>query len=213
MTVIIREAESFDIPAIACVHVASWQEAYRGFMPDGVIESFQVADRERLWRAAMSEAPAAHGLFVADVAGEIVGFGGCGLARDPLLGTQGEVSALYVLKRWQCRGIGGRLMGAMASCLIEREIASVGMWVARDNMAAIVFFRALCGRLGAARMRGGEGFAPIEMALMWQDASDLAFWDDRTTARREPSRRPQGCDGRSRSGAAKTARPDACRPA
>ena len=47
--VALRDATPDDAHAIATVHVASWQVAYRGFMPDAVLDGLSVDDRARKW--------------------------------------------------------------------------------------------------------------------------------------------------------------------
>lgn len=52
--VAVRPATSADVPAIARIHVAGYEEAYRGLVPDEVIDSRTVEVRERVWRRRLS---------------------------------------------------------------------------------------------------------------------------------------------------------------
>lgn len=48
---VLRAAEMRDAGAIAAVHVASWQVAYRDLLPESVLTGLSVAGRERKWSA------------------------------------------------------------------------------------------------------------------------------------------------------------------
>jgi hypothetical protein len=49
MILTVRRAELRDAAGIAAVHVASWQEAYRGLLPQEYLESLSVRDRIETW--------------------------------------------------------------------------------------------------------------------------------------------------------------------
>lgn len=53
----IRAAEVSDAGAIAAVHVASWQVAYRGLLPESVLTGLSVAGREQMWSAILAPPP------------------------------------------------------------------------------------------------------------------------------------------------------------
>lgn len=50
----IRDAELKDARQIAKVHVESWQAAYRGSMPDELLDSLSVDQREAFWAEMLS---------------------------------------------------------------------------------------------------------------------------------------------------------------
>ncbi len=177
MTTIIRSANQLDIPFIGRAYASAWREAYRGLVPEPVLATLAQADPARQWRDCRRSGDC--DLLVADVNGEIAGFVASGPARDPLLGADAEIYGVYVLKRFQFRGIGSRLMGAAATTAEIRGTPSVGLWVARDDVAALAFFRALGGAVGMARINSMPGRSYIEMAVMWEAVSDLTLWDDR----------------------------------
>ena len=53
MSVTVRGATADDARAIAEVHVASWRWAYRGQVPDRILDELSVDEREAIWRAAL----------------------------------------------------------------------------------------------------------------------------------------------------------------
>jgi ribosomal protein S18 acetylase RimI-like enzyme len=62
----------------------------------------------------------------------VVGFGCCGSQRSETLketGYAGEIGAIYVLRAFQRRGLGGRLMSIMASDLMSRSRSTASLWV------------------------------------------------------------------------------------
>lgn len=50
----VRGASGDDAAAIAEIHVRSWQAAYRGVLPDELLDSLSVSERETSWRALLS---------------------------------------------------------------------------------------------------------------------------------------------------------------
>jgi hypothetical protein len=73
VAVTVRDAVADDARAIAEVHVASWRWAYRGQVPDGILDSLSVDEREANWERSLSREEV--GVTVAiDAAGAVVGF-------------------------------------------------------------------------------------------------------------------------------------------
>src|SRR5262245_51441933 len=203
MTTINRSANQLDVPFIARAYVSAWREAYRGLVPDRVLAALEKGDPARQWRDCRRSREC--DLMVADVNGEVVGFVAAGPARDPLLGADFEIYGIYVLKRFQYRGIGSRLMGAAATATQIHGADSVGLWVARDDVAALAFFRALGGAVGMARIGSMPGRSFIEMAVMWDPVTALTLWDDRLTRLDRLPRMHAGDGGRSPRAAGTTA--------
>jgi ribosomal protein S18 acetylase RimI-like enzyme len=210
MTIVIREANLADVTAIADVHVTAWYESYRGIVPDAVMAARGPAERARLWRETLIHA-AATDVFVADVDGEVIGFASCGPATD-CPAVEGEIYAIYVLKRWQYRGVGSRLMGAMANALSQRGCNAIGLWVTRENVAAIAFYRALGGVIGPQRREAWSGHGLSEIAITWADTAELAAWGDAAIKPPRPSRKRRADGGRSRSVGGRSGHPGVCLP-
>lgn len=74
MPISIRKAELRDVPAIARIHVAAWERAYRGVLPDEAIEVRTVELRERVWTETLSDPPPRDVMLVAEQDGEVHGF-------------------------------------------------------------------------------------------------------------------------------------------
>jgi hypothetical protein len=71
----VRSATDADAAGVVRVHVATWQVAYRGQVPDNYLDSLSVEDRETIWRRIIAESdPPSRRTFVALDAEAIIGF-------------------------------------------------------------------------------------------------------------------------------------------
>jgi ribosomal protein S18 acetylase RimI-like enzyme len=136
----IRPVGAGDVPAVARLHVAVWQVAYRGLLPDAYLDAQSVDRREIMWRGAVGKDDPP--VLVADVAGDIAGFVWCGPARDEDArpGATGEVYAIYVAPDWWGSGVSGALMAQGLAGLAALGYAEATLWVMRANTRAIHFY-------------------------------------------------------------------------
>ncbi len=184
MTITIRHAVPDDAGAIGRLPVAIWNETYRGIMPDAVLDGTCVSERSSVWRRRLSEKDRS-GLFAINIAlldGEIVGFCACGPQRDEALleaDFSAEFQVINVLRAAQGRGIGRKLMAAMAGAIIDAGHRAVSLWVVEANPAARGFYRNLggieCGRKIETRL----DLHIAEIAYGWQDVGKLAARTER----------------------------------
>ncbi|HQY91584.1 GNAT family N-acetyltransferase [Caldilinea sp.] len=136
----IRPVIADDIASVALLHVAVWQEAYRGMLPDPFLDAISVERREAMWRRTVEEqdSPA----LVAEHTGRIVGFllGGPARDEDAVQAVTSEIYALYVAPdRWRT-GAGAQLMHEGLSVLREQSYQEVTLWVLRANERARRFY-------------------------------------------------------------------------
>ena len=103
----------------------------------------------------------------------IAGFADAGGQRDASLSFAGEIYAIYVLRRAQRRGLGRRLMGAMAHQLGAAGFPGASLWVAAANAPARRFYEALGGRLVGQRTETQEDWQVETVAYGWDDFSRL----------------------------------------
>jgi ribosomal protein S18 acetylase RimI-like enzyme len=148
----VRPAVIDDAPAIAQLHVRAWQAAYRGLVPDALLDGLSVRARETRWRELLAGAPRT---LVAIVAGEVAGF--CSTvapARDEDLPPRtAEIAAIYVdPDRWRS-GAGQALLDAALDGLRDEGHEAVVLWVLAGNERALRFYEA-CGLLadGATKL-------------------------------------------------------------
>lgn len=138
----VRRAGGGDAPAVAAIHVRSWQAAYRGILPDELLDSLSVAEREESWRSLLNEGGERRLTLVAEGAGGLVGF--CSATTpsgDEDVGERtAEIGALYVdPDRWR-EGAGGALLSAALAELAGRGWRDVVLWVLPENRGALAFY-------------------------------------------------------------------------
>lgn len=131
---------------IAEIHVNSWQAAYRGILPDGLLDGLSVSEREQSWQALVSGGGQSWLTLVAEGEGTLVGF--CSVAtpsRDADTEEKTvEVGALYVAPDFWRRGVGSALMKAALDELRGQDWHEVILWVLPENNRALAFY----GRIG-----------------------------------------------------------------
>lgn len=139
---LIRRAELKDATGIAQVQVAAWRSAYRGLLPDDVLERLSIADSARRWQGRIAQ-HWGH-IFVAEREG-IVGFAACGENSDEDV-DQEKVAELYVIyvhpAEWR-KGHGRALWQEALRCLQKEGFEHVILWVLRGNERAISFYERL----------------------------------------------------------------------
>jgi GNAT superfamily N-acetyltransferase len=172
----IRPARPDDAGAIAQVHVAVWQSAYRGLLPDDLLDQLSVEHRQAMWTDILTAYGATHPVLVAEDFGVgVCGFGNIGPLRgEAVPGYSGEFKTLYLLPRYQRRGIGRGLFCRLASLLLERGHHSALAWVLAANPAC-GFYEAMGGVLCAQRVEAPDERETVEdLAYGWTDLRALA---------------------------------------
>jgi GNAT superfamily N-acetyltransferase len=130
-----------DADAIGRVQVETWRAAYTGLMPDEAIAAFDVEARQRMWREGLAREPRpGSATFVAEAAGEVVGFASVGAARDE--GGVGELYAIYVDPGHWGSGAGRALIVRAEASLKASGFAEAILWVVEGNDRAERFYRA-----------------------------------------------------------------------
>ena len=175
-TMAIRSASLPDAPEIGRVHVACWRETYAGLLPDDVLAKLSVPERTAMWERLLTAPPLPTKIFVGEVEGEITALGACGLQRDARLadeGFGGEISAIYVLRAQQHRGMGTALMRAMASALIGLGCTGMSLWVLRENTPARRFYEKLGGCIIGEKEERRPFGNVVEVTYGWPDLRSL----------------------------------------
>lgn len=173
-----RRATIDDADKLGAVHVDSWHETYAGILPDDMLAGLSIEARSAMWAKILGDpsAFAATAVYVIEDKDSIVGFGACGRQRDVRLkelGFDAEISAIYVLRSEQRRGVGRALMHEMASDLRTRGHAAAALWVLRENAAAREFYRRLGGDVVAEKEDRREKVDLVEVAYGWRELSPL----------------------------------------
>lgn len=121
----IREATAEDIPALAELHVTTWNDTYAPMLMRGP----PVSVREHQWREAFAKTDGSWFCYVVESAtGQLVGFAKGVKTDHPEYG--GELSKIYLLRAYQRMGLGRRLIGHVARRFLSEGITS--MWLFGD---------------------------------------------------------------------------------
>jgi ribosomal protein S18 acetylase RimI-like enzyme len=138
--IVCRPATPADVPAIAAVRIRSWQEAYRGVIPQDYLDSLSVAaEVER------REGRSLDGQHVAEANGAVVGWLYLGPYRadegeEPPGPSAGEVGAIYTVPEVWGRGVGRRLLAYGLGELRRLGLSPVLLWVLVANERARRFY-------------------------------------------------------------------------
>ena len=134
---LVRPARPDDAAGIAAVHVAAWQGAYAGILPQAYLAGMSLMRQAAYYHARILAGP---GVFVA-AAPSVVGFATAGRPRTRGLGD-GEIETLYVLDDWREQGVGraccapprrtctapGAAAPSYGCCETTRAVGSMRAW-------------------------------------------------------------------------------------
>lgn len=138
---LIRPALTGEEPAVARVHVRSWQAGYRGLFPDEFLDTLSSEERAARYRFGGS-APDAPLTLVALAGEELVGFATVGPSRDEDLPGAGEIHAMYVDPAHWGGGVGRRLLERARAELVSRGHDEGVLWVLEGNGRGERFYAA-----------------------------------------------------------------------
>ncbi len=170
----VRTATPEDAEAIERIRTDTWRAAYRGLLPDAVLERLGYDATRR--REAMATMPSDRFALVAEHDRAVVGFCLGGPSRMALTEHPGEIYAVYVLPSHQGHGHGAALMRAGARECLARGWHGMIVWVLKGNTPSRRFYERLGGRHLGARDedREIEGVIVTEAAYVWDEVPRLA---------------------------------------
>ena len=167
----VRRAEEHDFAGIAAVHVASWEDNYRGILPDDVISARTLERRTEQWRNAVRDPQRV--TFVACVVDSaLVGFARALVYSPPRDGFDTYLQTIYLLSSAKEAGIGSSLLGGLARVLVARGCRNMVLRVLAENPA-----RGFYERLGARLLPEGvsidAGIFPNDVVYAIDDLTRL----------------------------------------
>jgi ribosomal protein S18 acetylase RimI-like enzyme len=147
----IREAVLEDAEAIGRLHVRAWQAAYKGILPQEILDGLDVEERIEQRRKALIEPLWPDVVnWVIEHGGTVRGWASTSSARDEDLGEGTlELLAIYLRPEDVGLGYGRRLIRHCVAQGCEQGFREMTMWVLAGNERAQRFYRA-------------AGFAPDE---------------------------------------------------
>ncbi|MGV9613440.1 N-acetyltransferase family protein [Nocardia xishanensis] len=122
------------VRSLAECHIACWCEAYRGLVPDHVLDAFDVDRRAEAWdRIRLAHPGSTHVAVVDDI---VIGFASSSPSRDRAPVAPLELNALYVRADWYGTGLADELLTAVVD-----PDQPCSLWVFEDNPRARAFYR------------------------------------------------------------------------
>lgn len=175
---LVRTAVLGDAARIAEIHVRAWQTAYKGLMPDGVLDGLSISKRREFWEQRLIAAETT--VLVAVPSEVLVGWIAYGRSRDPDgRSVVAEVYGIYVDPNAWRSSAGTALWAEARSRLAKSQIEQVTLWVLAANTRARRFYEANGFRHEVGRskkfVRGG-----LEL-------DEVRYRVDLETARSDPS--------------------------
>jgi ribosomal protein S18 acetylase RimI-like enzyme len=139
----VRHAAEADAAAIAGIHVRGWRAAYRGLLPDALLDGLSIDRRERGWRGLIAAGRGSSVTLVGEVGSEVAGF--CSVVaptRDPDAAPwTAEIAAIYVEPAHWRGGVGGALLERALGDLALAGWRRATLWVLALNDPAVAFYR------------------------------------------------------------------------
>jgi ribosomal protein S18 acetylase RimI-like enzyme len=136
---IIRYADINDAEALGEIHSHSWKIAYKGIVPDEVLNKITAEKRQKYFEKALTEGWEEDAvIFVANKAVGLICIGKC---RDAdKVGSYSEIWGIYLLPEYWNMGIGTELINWGLGELKKRQYDNVTLWVLEDNLNARKFY-------------------------------------------------------------------------
>ncbi len=163
-----RPATVADAGRIAALHARSWQETYRGIMPDPFLADAVEAERLAVWRERFSEQPPNRQIIVAEDGHQLVGFACVFTGSDPVYGAL--LDNLHVASAYKGRGVGRNLIKQAAGWVQQQDSTSpFYLWVYEQNHLAKTFYDGL----GAINQEAVQGEHGVVLRYVWPDTRKL----------------------------------------
>jgi L-amino acid N-acyltransferase YncA len=163
-SIVIRDARADEIPALAALHVRTWNQTY------GRVKSPPtVALREQQWREQF-QSPDHHWfcLVVENRDGELIGYAkGTWPKAGDEPANEGNLSKIYLLRDYQRLGLGRRLLGLVARRFLSHGVTSMVLFGVPQNPSC-----AFHDALGGTRLYDDRGV--FQGGYRWPDLRRLA---------------------------------------
>jgi GNAT superfamily N-acetyltransferase len=157
-SIVFRDAVVADIPALAELHVATWNATYR------TSRGPSVSTRIRQWTEVFRKEPRRDFVLVLeDCNGRLIGFAAGGPHEREF---QGQLSKIYLRWEYHGLGLGRQMMQLTARRFLERGIESFILFAERSN-PTIGFY----DRMGGERLLDDRGL--FSGAYGWRDVRKL----------------------------------------
>lgn len=157
----LREGKAEDAEQKGFVHFTSWKETYTGLMPNEYLDNLKLENCINIARKYPQNT------LVAIVNDQVVGFSGYleDSTKNASIKPSSEIMAIYLLNRYQKKGIGYALMQESLKRVTKNNVI---LFVLEQNLNAINFYKKIgfefTGHKIIQPVLGGE-LVEIEMVL------------------------------------------------
>ena len=117
MEYLIRKSTKDDIDGITHVVTISWNETYKGLVPDLELEKLKTNENERAERLLQKYETGGFDEYVLEIDKKIVGFIRFGKSEDTEFTNCGEIFAFYIINKYHGLGLGRKLFELAVSKL------------------------------------------------------------------------------------------------
>ena len=156
------------------VHIAAWQAAYRGLIPDDFLDGLDSAVRGERWHAALSAGPGGGryqegdleglALVIEDEGGVVAGISVVGPPRRPEPDSVGELWMINLAPPTWGSGLAQALLAAATDELRRMGFEDAVLWVLDGNARARRFYeRAGWQADGTEYVDGRRGYKVVEV--------------------------------------------------
>lgn len=136
---IIRYADVNDAKILGDIHSQSWKIAYKGMVPDVILNNITSEKRQKYFEKALTEGWEEVAIILKEE--KALGLISIGKCRDEDKNdSYGEIWGIYLLPEYWNIGIGSELISWGLNELKKRNYKEVTLWVLEDNLNARKFY-------------------------------------------------------------------------
>jgi ribosomal protein S18 acetylase RimI-like enzyme len=169
--VTLRDATPADAPAIAALHVAVSRATYAHLAPPEASARLNYDHRLARWRETLTGGK--RHVLVAEADNRIIATGSVGAPTVPEMGGRAEILHLYVAGDFAGRGLGRRLMQALAARAQADDYPGIALGVVEGNAGAVAFYERLAGRCIGRYTDPGPIWRSENLIYVWDDLAPL----------------------------------------
>lgn len=145
-SIIIRNIEKEDIPAVVDIQISGWQTAYKGIVDDLFLNSMNIEERIKQRNQDYNQG----GFIVAELNKQIVSY--CRYVNSNVLSPETpeidcELSALYVKPNLKNNGIGTKMFQYVINEFKAQNKTKMIIWCLKDNFPSRNFYEKMGGKI------------------------------------------------------------------
>ncbi len=133
-----RLAQSTDARAIAEINVRAWQKAYRGLLPDALLDKLSVDGASKGWQAHIESGVI---IWLLELDGVVRGFASIGKSLDKDVDQDvAELFTIYIEPEYVGMHLGSELIQAALNDLRRSRFRQCTVWFLAENEQAQAFY-------------------------------------------------------------------------